>query len=106
MVQPWSVLNTQRSVTLLRCSDRRRGLREITDLSSIPARVPQVPRLHQNCVRAELNAVNCHSLRFKCRATMVVGIDGAFVKGVDLTVVSPAANLRQEHSFLIPNTKA
>jgi hypothetical protein len=26
--------------------------------------------------------------------------------GVDPTVVSPAANLRQEHSFLIPNTKA
>jgi 8-hydroxy-5-deazaflavin:NADPH oxidoreductase len=26
--------------------------------------------------------------------------------GVDPTVLSPAANLRQEHSFLIPNTKA
>jgi hypothetical protein len=26
--------------------------------------------------------------------------------GVDPTVVSPAANLQQEHSFLIPNDKA
>jgi len=51
------------------CSDRRRGLREITDVSSIPARVPQVPRLHQNCVRADLSAVNDCILRFKYSAT-------------------------------------
>ena len=45
MIQPWSVLSTWRSVTLLRSG---KSLREITDLSSIPARVPQV---HQSCVR-------------------------------------------------------
>lgn len=33
------------------CSNRRRGLREITDLSSIPASVSQESRLHQSCVR-------------------------------------------------------
>ena len=31
--------------------------------------VPQVPQVHQSCVRTELSAVNGHSLRFKYRAT-------------------------------------
>jgi phosphomannomutase len=32
--------------------------------------------------------------------------NGVIGVGVDPTVVSPAANLQQEHSFLIPNDKA
>jgi hypothetical protein len=52
MIQPWSVLNTRRAS---HCSDRRRDLREITDLSSIPARVPQVPPVHQSCGRTDLS---------------------------------------------------
>jgi hypothetical protein len=29
--------------------------------------------VHQSCVRTELSAVNCHSLRFKCRPTTEAG---------------------------------
>jgi DNA-binding transcriptional LysR family regulator len=81
------------------CSDRGRSLGEITDLSSIPARVPQVPRVHQSCVRTELieNDNNrCAFVRQRCLSGL---IDGDAKCRISICLYSSAdARIRMEAS--------